>query len=322
MSPDYSSVFAPYLTGLVATKRAAGFKYETASFYLHDFDRYCFQRTAERSLSRELVLGWMAAREGESPRTQRTRISPVRELGKYMQALGVSDAFVPAEALFRKSGRYVPHFFARQEITAFFAACDTLAPHGAMRARHLVLPVLFRLLYCCGLRTGEARTLRVEHVDLPNGRIDVLWSKGCRSRRLPLPPDLLALFRTYETRVAEVYPGRTYFFPTTRAGCYGRGAVGHVFRKIWEAAGLGVASGPNVRAYDFRHHFALTNLNRWASAGLDVNAMLPYLSRYMGHSSLESTDYYLHLVPEFFQTFSEIVRPTELLLPELDYDQE
>ena len=322
MRSEYSSVFAPYIAGLVASRRAVGYKYETAVFYLHDFDRYCSQRSECKSLSRELVLEWMSARDGESPRTQRTRISPIRELGKYMQSIGVADAFVPAAALLRKGARYVPHFFAGQEITAFFAACDRLTPHGAMNARHLVLPVFFRLLYCCGLRTCEARTLRVENVDLQNGRIEILRSKGCRSRRLPLRLDLLGLFQTYDTRVAEIFPSRIYFFPTTRSGCYSRGAIGRIFQKIWQAAGLGETSGPKARAYDFRHHFALCNLNRWVAAGLEVNSMLLYLSRYMGHSCLESTDYYLHLVPEFFPTFSEKVRPTESLLPELDYDKE
>jgi hypothetical protein len=41
----------------------------------------------------------------------------------------------------------------------------------------------------------------------------------------------------------------------------------------------------------------------------------------MGHSSLQSTDYYLHLVPEFFQTFSEKLRSTEAVLPEVDDEQ-
>ena len=50
--------------------------------------------------------------------------------------------------------------------------------------------------------------------------------------------------------------------------------------------------------------------------------MLPYLSRYMGHSSITSTDYYLHLVPEFFPTFSETVSATEAVLPEVDHDKE
>ena len=50
--------------------------------------------------------------------------------------------------------------------------------------------------------------------------------------------------------------------------------------------------------------------------------MLPYLSRYMGHGSLASTDYYLHLVPEFFATFAAKVKATEAVLPEVDHDQE
>jgi hypothetical protein len=72
----------------------------------------------------------------------------------------------------------------------------------------------------------------------------------------------------------------------------------------------------------FRHHFAFANLNRWITEGIDVNSMLPYLMRYMGHSCLESTFYYLHLVPEFFSTFSEKTKILERLLPEVGYDEE
>ena len=203
----------------------------------------------------------------------------------------------------------------------FFVACDKLQPHGAAQARHLVLPVFFRLLYCCGLRTGEARTLRVEQVDLEAGHIDIMRSKGCRSRRLPVPADVLGLLRRYAARVSVIYPGRIYFFPTTRAACYGSQSVAVVFNSIWKAAGLGAGCGNRPRAYDFRHHFALSNLNRWIATGVEVNAMLLYLSRYMGHASLASTDYYLHLVPEFFPTFAAKVRATEGVLPEVDHDQ-
>jgi integrase len=240
-----------------------------------------------------------------------------------MKSVGVFDAFVLTSGLCRKVERYVPHFFTSQELSAFFAACDKLAPNGKAPARHLVLPVFFRLLYCCGLRTCEARKLRVENVDLQNGRLDILESKGCRSRRLPLSQDLLQLFRTYDVQVSQIHPNRIYFFPTTRSKCYTSGAVAVVFGKIWKAAGLSkMTCGKKPRAYDLRHHFAYANLNRWVAAAVDVNCMLPYLSRYMGHSSLENTDYYLHLVPEFFHIFSDKVRPTEALLPEVDYDKE
>jgi integrase len=114
-----------------------------------------------------------------------------------------------------------------------------------------------------------------------------------------------------------IYPGRIYFLPTTRSECYSVYSIGDVFGRIWKKADLGMGSGNRPRAYDFRHNFALANLNRWIASGVDVGSRLVYLSRYMGHSSLESTDYYLHLVPEFFQTFSEKLRSTEANLPEV-----
>ena len=250
-------------------------------------------------------------------------MSVVRQLGKYMQSLGVSDAFVLPSRLHRKIDRHVPHFFTKEELVCFFDACDHLKPHRRMSARHLVLPVFFRLLYCCGLRTCEARKLRVEEVIVRCGAIDVIESKYRSSRRLPLPEDLLELLRIYDQQVSQIHAGRIYFFPTSRSECYRRGSISKAFRRIWEVeAGLSDGAGSKPRAYDFRHHFALANLNRWIASDLDVNAMLPYLSRYMGHSGIVSTDYYLHLVPEFFQTFCEKVRSTEAVLPEVDYAEE
>ena len=71
------------------------------------------------------------------------------------------------------------------------------------------------------------------------------------------------------------------------------------------------------RAYDFRHHFAWTNLNKWAVEGLDVNAMIPYLMRYMGHQSVKETLYYFRFVPEFFHTNKSMSESLEELLPEV-----
>ena len=89
MNNEYSSVFAPYISGLVATKRAVGYTYETAEYYLHDFDSHCSLHAKCKSLSRELVLEWAPAKDSENPGTHRVRLSPIRELGKHMQSLGV-----------------------------------------------------------------------------------------------------------------------------------------------------------------------------------------------------------------------------------------
>ena len=49
--------------------------------------------------------------------------------------------------------------------------------------------------------------------------------------------------------------------------------------------------------------------------------MLPYLMTYMGHSSLESTYYYIHLIPEFFSKYNELSSLSDGLLPKVeDYE--
>lgn len=79
--------------------------------------------------------------------------------------------------------------------------------------------------------------------------------------------------------------------------------------------------GVSIRAYDFRHHFAYANMNRWLKEGNDINVMLPYLMKYMGHQDIENTLYYFHLVPDIYNTIVEKSSLFEDLLPEVnDYD--
>ncbi|MFR8999202.1 MAG: hypothetical protein ACLVIY_01020 [Anaerobutyricum soehngenii] len=87
------------------------------------------------------------------------------------------------------------------------------------------------------------------------------------------------------------------------------------------AAGLKRDGKVKPRAYDLRHHFACANIMRWSSEGKDIHAMLPYLMRYMGHSSLDSTYYYIHLIPDFFPQYRCMTASTEELIPEVDADE-
>ena len=49
---------------------------------------------------------------------------------------------------------------------------------------------------------------------------------------------------------------------------------------------------------------------------------MPYLSEYLGHAHLTETDYYLHLVPEFFPVFREKSRTTWAnVIPEVAHDE-
>ena len=93
-----------------------------------------------------------------------------------------------------------------------------------------------------------------------------------------------------------------------------------MFHRIWDQAGLPrPAGGQQPRPYDFRHHFAYANVERWARQGSDVTAMLPYLARYMGHASIESSYYYIHTSPDFMHAYPHITAEGQSLLPQVGF---
>jgi integrase/recombinase XerD len=68
-----------------------------------------------------------------------------------------------------------------------------------------------------------------------------------------------------------------------------------------------------------RHSFCVKRMNLWVKENRDLNALLPYLSMYMGHSSFAKTDYYLHLVPDFHpELIEKSAKVTDSVLPEVD----
>lgn len=324
MRYQFVSHFAPYITMLIEQKQVSGFVYESGAYFLKNFDRFCYEKhPAEAVLAKQLVMEWALARHGETPAAHLGRLIPIRDLGRLMHVLGCHDAFVIPNRMTAKVTTHTHqiHFFTQEELKVFFATLDNLQPHGKVRARHLVLPVLFRLLYSCGIRTCEARKLLVEDVDLTEGRLFIRESKGPKDRVVGMGKDMLGLCRKYHTQVSRIYPHRVFFFPSLPERCLTAPSLSRCFSEIWEKAGLRAGSAVPARAYDLRHHFAIVNLNRWIEFGEDINAKLPYLCRYMGHADIKSTDYYLHLVPEFFSVFKE--RTKEIfnnLIPEVDYD--
>jgi integrase len=176
-------------------------------------------------------------------------------------------------------------------------------------------------MHSCGLRTGEARHLQIGQVNLDDGHIDIVWSKGNRSRRLPLTGQVIEILdNCHRTSLAHFGSRRTFFVSAT-GNQVTSATVGKIFGRIWDQAGLArPPGGQQPRPYDFRHHFAYANIERWMAQGSDVTAMLPYLSRYMGHATFDSTYYYVHTSPDFMDNYAHFAQKSQSLLPEVGFE--
>lgn len=302
----------------ISYKHTIGYAYKTEAYYLKQFASFCAHEGSKGIPSTATVQTWIRKREQETPTTQHTRISPIRVFLKYLSEMGYEGVYQVPRKVCPTQQRTLPHFLTEEEIEAFFRECDKIQNIQGQSVRHLILPVIFRLIYCCGLRPKEARTILVHNVNLSEGYIDILQSKGYKDRRLFLTDELIEMLAEYDAAVSAAMPERLYFFPKDKISYYGKCFISKNFNRIWRRA-LPMATA-KVRAYDFRHHFAFANVNKWIEEGKDVNVMLPYLMRYMGHTTILSTYYYVHFTPQFFGTYLSHVGATEAVLPEVGYE--
>jgi len=305
---EYSSAFAPHIVGLIEQKRALGYKYDSQPDILRRFDAFCMERhPKETAITHELMLDWATKRPSEHPATLQGRITPVKELAKYMVRLG-HEAFILPKGMMPRVPRYMPHIYSNDELKRIFAQTDRCHYCCEVPYRHLVMPVYFRLLYSCGLRLSEARLLKVADVDLIEGVITITNAKLDKHRQLPVLPEMLERLKSYHQNVHVLSSPEDWFFPGYGGKPMTMGNVEKNLRKFLWQAGIshgGRSKGPRV--HDLRHTMAVHCLRRWVLDGKDLRALLPVLQAYLGHVSLGDTAYYLHLTADLFPNITEQV---------------
>ncbi|MFQ9849151.1 MAG: tyrosine-type recombinase/integrase [Coprococcus phoceensis] len=203
---QFQSCFAPYIKMFLQEKRAAGFIYESEEWKLKHFDVFCIEESVkEPYLSRNLVKKWGTLRDGEALVTCSARTSVIRQFALFLVSLGL-EAYIPSN--FYKAEKTVVHILSDAEIKAFFEAVDSYAPAVSITGFYRLAAeykVLFRLIYCCGLRISEARKLHWLDMDLRQGTIRILHSKGHKDRLLYMHEDLTELLRAYEKVLYDKY---------------------------------------------------------------------------------------------------------------------
>lgn len=310
------------ITALVVEKRAVGYKYDAEARVLARFEAFNRREfPGLDTLTEASVLAWIVAarQRGVQPATLQGLAAPVRELARWLGRRGRSAYLLPGSALPRPA-RYVPHIYTDQQLAALFAQTDRCRYCSEVPLRHLVMPVLFRTIYACGLRCSEARLLRVGDVDIGTGVLQIRDAKGGKDRQVPVSEPLRTRLADYHAQTVGQPGRREWFFPGTRPDQpLTLGNVYHNFRRfLWQAGISHGGPGHGPRVHDLRHTMAVNNLRSWFAHGRDVGALLPVLQTYLGHSSIADTAYYLHLTAESYpdittrlqQVIGDVVPPT------------
>ena len=295
---NFISGLAPALEAMLDYREALGFLRKSYMSSLMNFDYYCAEHYPDAdTINKDMALGWLYRELKKTRANINAKATTLRIIGKYLDAIG-RDAYIVPEGIVSRKTDPTPYIFTDSELTALFGAADNLLEHG--RDDALIAPVLFRLIYTCGLRPNEGRELEYINVNMDTGEILVTKTKYKKERLVVMSDDMIALCRKYIEQRKIFGNGSAFFFPSHDGNVYTQQRVDRLFKRCWSMANplISLDELPRVRVYDLRHRFASAVLNRWLDEKRDLYAMLPYLRAYMGHKHLSETAYYIHILPE------------------------
>jgi integrase/recombinase XerD len=277
----------------LALRRSVGFKLVEAGRMLPNFVAFS-EANGETLITVTGAMAW--ATQASTPNGAARRIIVVRGFATYLQAIHPDSEIPPAGMVPNRKRRLTPYLYSERDIAAMMAAARRLEPP----LWALTTETLIGLLHCTGMRIGEALRLDRCDVAFDDGVLTVGRSKVAKSRLVPVDPTTVAALANYDRARRQLCGGRSpAFFVSIGGTRLGYHAFRDEFGRLLVSAG--VPSRPTARRpriHDLRHSFAVRTLVGWYRDGLDVQALLPRLSTYLGHVDPASTYWYLSAAPE------------------------
>ncbi len=294
---EFASVLGPIIARYLDLKRALGRRADSLQYVLAQFDRFLAFYNA-KDLNQETFTAWCCAIAHRATNTRRQRMRIVYHLCLFRRRYEPS-CFVPDPSQFPPLQPWpLPHIFSEGEITRLLLASDTLKPNAPSPLHRPVARLAISLLYTAGLRRGELARLTLSDYDTAEHVLLIRETKFYKSRLVPLSADaVVEIDRYLEQRLNPGFPkgADAPLLLHHHGGLVGYTGVGlgALVRKVIRTAGIRTGAGRAPRVHDLRFTFAVHALLRWYRAGVDVQARLPALSTYMGHTSIRSTQHYL-----------------------------
>ena len=257
--------------------------------------------------------------EGSAARTIHAKQSAFRQLAIYLNNVKKIKCYVLSDTLIKCNKDYIPYIYTRDELSKIFINLDMInVSKNCGKYYHFVICAYIRVLYCCGLRANEGTKLRYEDVDLENGFLIIRNSKENASRKIPISNSLKDYLIYYQQKIKPIQ--NSFFFPSTgRDSSISSARALTYFIKASNLAGVdGRDSNGNIRLHNLRHTFAVHSLEKMINLGMDPYCSMPYLSIYMGHKGIESTEIYLRLTSDYFEKLLSLSKDDTLkIFPEV-----
>ena len=291
--------------GYVSYKRSLGYKIATESKLLARFARFSDAEHPGEALSSELALAWIASFDAPSEWYAARLYETVRTFSRYACVADAGSTLLPA-GHGKCHGMNDPYIYGDDEIEAMMGALSKIYSPDGLRARSA--SAMCGLMRSCGLRPSECVRLTVGDYDPSTGVISVIATKFNRSRLVPISDSAATRIESHLSTIPAGHAGAP-LFPRTGGRPFDVRALEYAWqitRDVLLPDGAVRWNRRPPRPYDCRHAFATKTLEGWLASGADIDAMMPYLSAYLGHRKLADTYWYLSATDGLLGTASNM----------------
>jgi integrase/recombinase XerD len=289
-----------HLARYLKLRRQLGYKLKEAEYLLRSFTTLAEEEGAE-FITTKLALRW-AAQPHLKPAQSGSRLSTLRRFAAYVSAFDARTQVPPQKLLPYQLSRRNPFHYSDGNVAQLIKASREI--DSSVGIKGLTLSTVLGLLAVTGMRVGEALALDCADFDADKGILTVRVSKGSKSRMVPLHESASLALRCYASARDSIYVKRTSpaFFVWEGGDRLVYDSVNRWFLLVACQIGLrkpGDVGGPRI--HDLRHYFAIRTLLNWYRINADVEAHLPELATYLGHTHVRDTYWYLSAVPELLK---------------------
>lgn len=274
--------------------------------YLKRFDKYLLDNgVGKGGLSETVLVNWISMIQGKSS-TIESVIIVIRQFLKYLQISEGEYTYIPIIPKVRDE--YVPYLFSEDEMKMIFStvdACELQKDSKADPNLVIVMPIILRLLYGCGLRIGETIMMKVNDVDFECGILYMKNTKGDKHRLVPMSHMMSELLQKYCFAMRIYDNQESWLFPSAiNMNHVSDRAVKNRFKKILDDNNICLHNrqkyerGPCLHC--LRHVFTFKSFAQAERLGKHLDDAIPYLSIYLGHEGLNETSKYLKFSNEMF----------------------
>lgn len=289
------SPLAASLEDYLQLRRALGHKLDDVGRQLARFVVY-LDDIGEQTVTMETALAFVLDADLDpASSVPSRRLTAVRGFARHLAGSDARTEIPPAGLVSYRARRRTPHLFSDDDVNAVAASAGASTPFPLRAA---TLTTMIGLLAVTGMRVGEAIRLNRDDIDFGDAVIFVRDTKFSKGRNVPVSASTIDALAAYARLRDRARPGTTRFFVSLSGTPIAYSHFETTFRHAVTTSGIAAGSPIHPRIHDLRHSYAVRTLLGWYRAGLDIDALLPRLSTYLGHREPRFTYHYLTATPE------------------------